>query len=210
MNDLIEKKLAILIVAAGCSSRLGQAKQLVQHNSVNLLQKSVKLATTLSDNVLCVLGYQADLMQQQISHLNVQCLVNRNWQQGMGSSIASGVKKLTDQTDGVLILLCDQWALTKSDLKNLIECWQQQPDRIIASHFFSNKQGASVTGSPAIFPSSQFRELQKLKKSGARILLKDNQSVIHVEMGNAEFDLDTPQDLRDFQLRINKKESTNQ
>ena len=199
MSDTVNNKLAIIILAAGSSSRLGQAKQLVNNNNISLIQQSVKLALSLSDKVSCVLGHQAELFSGQIDNLNIVIHFNENWLIGMGSSIALGVKNLNNELDGVLILLCDQWALTKTDLQILINNWQQQPNKIIASCYKNKQDGSTVIGSPVIFPSSYFKHLEKLQSTGAQSLLKNNDQVIPIEINNAMFDLDTPEDLKEFQ-----------
>ncbi len=199
MNDTVNHKLAIIILAAGSSSRLGQAKQLVKHNNMSLLQQTVKLALSVTDKVSCVLGHQAALLSEQINHLKVEIHRNQNWSIGMGTSIALGIKNLNTEPDGVLILLCDQWALSQTDLQTLIDNWQQQPDKIIASYFKSKQDGSKVIGSPVIFPSSYYKRLEKLQSAGAQSLLQNNDQVIPIEINNAVFDLDTQEDLKEFQ-----------
>jgi molybdenum cofactor cytidylyltransferase len=202
MNKKAKKNLAIIIIAAGSSSRLGQPKQLVEFNDVNLLQRITILATSLSDNVSCILGYQAEVMQKKTSHLNIRTVINKIWQQGMGTSIALGVEQQIASVDGVLILLCDQWLIEREDLVSLINCWQRHPHKIIASRFKTqlnlnnSKNAHEINGSPAIFPSSYFEKLKTLKNSGAKKLLQNNSEVVTVNLNNAQFDLDTPEDLK--------------
>jgi len=100
--------LEIIIIAAGTSSRLGQPKQLVDFGEKTLLQNTVDLAKSLKYKTHCVLGYSAEEIKQQINFNQVNLILNKNYRQGMPSSIALGIKNLQKDCDAVLILLCDQ------------------------------------------------------------------------------------------------------
>jgi molybdenum cofactor cytidylyltransferase len=191
--------LGIVIIAAGNSSRLGQAKQLVEIAGVSLLQQSINMAERSSENSVCILGYAADRLGTKLKCSTCKILVNENWQQGMGSSISCGVNFLSGKVDAVMILLCDQYRLTGSDLDRLIQAWQSNPQKMIASQYFEKKCSKLIEAAPAIFPKSYFTSLMALKEKGARDILRKNQaSVIAVLLKNAAFDLDTEDDLKLF------------
>jgi len=189
--------LGILVIAAGSSTRLGQAKQFIMIDGQPLITRIARLAGEFSKNVYCILGCEAEKILPRLEPLPVVCLINEHWQQGMGASIACGVAQLGDDIDAALILLCDQWALTHADIDQLVDQWQTNPKKIIASQYFDKKQAEPVCGVPVIFPRKYFAELTELKKIGGRKLLEYYRSeVIHVGIANAAFDLDTPDDLR--------------
>lgn len=187
-------KLAVIILAAGSSSRLGHPKQLVTLHHSTLLRHTAQMACELTSDSICILGYDGLNISSQLDGLPIKSCQNPNWQQGMGSSIAYGVRNLKKNTQAVLILLCDQWQLTLLDLKNMVTCWQQSREKIIASLHFQAQQ--PVIGVPAIFPRNYFKQLRQLRKTGAhKLLLENKQNLVTVELPNARFDLDTPQDL---------------
>ncbi len=194
--------LAIVILAAGNSLRLGQPKQLVMIDGQPLVARVARLASKFSNNVYCILGDRAGKISSSLKQHSVTCLTNKDWQLGMGSSIAWGVSQLGEDIEAVLILLCDQWALNHRDLTRLCQQWQASPDKIIASTYFDGNPIRRVRGVPAIFPGRYFAELKMLKKTGARTLLTSYYNeVIAIEIDNAGLDLDTPVDLvkvRDF------------
>lgn len=202
--------LGVIVIAAGSSSRLGQAKQLVRFQNETLLNKSLRLARSISNNVVCVLGFEHNKFAEQTSLANQSIQLNPDWQIGMGTSIASGVKYFIDNSkanhstrikpDAVLILLCDQYLLTETDLKKLYGQWTMANDQIIASQYFDKKQQQHVLGAPAIFPKTYFSDLLNLTKKGARNLLHQHrQKVIAVDLNNAATDLDTLDDLQQLQ-----------
>ena len=189
--------LGILVVAAGSSSRLGQPKQFIIIEGQPLITRVAQLASKFSKKVYCILGCEAEVISPRLERLPVVCLVNEHWQQGMGASIACGITQLSDDIDAALILLCDQWALTHADIEQLVDQWQADPEKIIASRYVDKKQTEPVCGVPVIFPRKYFAELTELKNSGGRKLLEYYCSeVINVGIANAAFDLDTPDDLR--------------
>ncbi len=197
------KKLGIVIIAAGNSSRLGTTKQLVRFKGTTLLQRAVDLATSLSKKTVCVLGYQADRVRLGSNINEATCIVNTNWHLGMGSSIAVGCEYLCDQTDAILIMLCDQYQLQAQDVEQLLQSCQQHPNKIIASEYFEEKYGKMIVGAPAIFPKQYYHQLKQLTKTGARKILEKNiKNRIAIPLKNAAADLDTQEDL-DTLLEIN-------
>ncbi len=209
------RKLGILIVAAGRSSRLGHPKQLVEYQGVPLLQRIIGTAKRLclaniSSKIVCILGHDSDKVIKKINLDSVEVIINNSWQRGMGTSIALGTTSLSSSVDGLLILLCDQFLLNHDDLERIVSQWNSHPEKIVATAYFENKQRNGVYGVPAIFPNQYFSDLAKLKNKGARELIEKNKdNVISVEIENVCVDLDTPDDLRQLrnhEIRTNEKE----
>jgi len=196
-------KLGIVLLAAGCSSRLGQAKQLVCINEQSLIVRQCELALRVSEQLSCVLGFQAQVMKNNITHLPINIVINDYWQQGLSSSIAIGVSSLPDDIDGVMLLLVDQWQLTHQHLLLLIDTWKNQAvqntrKNIIVSAEFNTENNEHVPmGPPVIFPRQYFPALKALKiGQGAKSVIKQNQeSLIKVPIPQAFIDLDTPEQL---------------
>ncbi len=189
--------LAVLVMAAGESARLGQPKQLVAIDGQTLVEKTAGLAARFSNRVYCILGHQAETIASRLKVLPVTCVTNARWAQGMGSSIACGIDQLGDDIDAALVLLCDQWALTPADIGKLVRQWQVDPGKITASRYYPKHQAERVTGVPVIFPRRYFTELTQLSQTGARgLLTRYPDQVLEVVIDRAGFDLDTPDDLR--------------
>lgn len=195
-------RLAIIVIAAGSSSRLGQAKQLVRFQNETLLNKANRIANSISKSVVCVIGFEHERLQEHNQPAVTNFIVNQNWQIGMGSSIAAGVKYFSQHSnrkniEAVLILLCDQYLLTETDLKKLYSQWTMNKAQIIASQYFDRKKQQEVLGAPAIFPKKYFKDLLGLTNKGARNLLHQyRNNVIAVDLKNAATDLDTKDDLQ--------------
>ena len=201
------KNLAIIILAAGSSYRLGQPKQLVPFGKSTLLSYQCQQALLVNNNVSCVFGFQAEVMEQEINGLAIKSIINSVWKKGLSSSIALGVEQLSKEVDGVMLLLVDQWRLTKADLDNLIITWQGQPEGIITAS--QNTALNELTGPPVIFPRKFFTHLiNNESSSGAKQLLNQySNDVITVNLPEAFIDLDTPEQLRQMNQYLAKKEA---
>jgi molybdenum cofactor cytidylyltransferase len=184
--------LHAIVLAAGASSRFGSAKQLVRVAGRPLLHSAVARAAEVAGAaVMVVLGARAAELAPLLKHSQSSVLINRDWREGMASSIRAGVVRLPASCTAVLLMLVDQAAVTGEDLKRLVSAWRRQPDYIAAARY------GTTTGVPAIFPRSTFLDLQSLRGDvGARVLLQRNPDrVVRVPMASAAIDIDTPEDL---------------
>jgi molybdenum cofactor cytidylyltransferase len=184
--------LYAVLLAAGASTRFGSPKQLVRVAGRPLLHTAVTRAAEVTGNALIVvLGAGAAELAPLLRHSPCSVVINEDWREGLASSIRAGLARLPPACTGVLLLLADQAAVTTHDLKRLAGTWRKQPQYIAAALY------AGITGVPAIFPRSAFRELAELRgDSGARALLRRNADrLVRVPMPSAAIDIDTPEDL---------------
>lgn len=194
MTDVADpgEALHAIVLAAGASTRFGSAKQLVRIAGRPLLQTAVTRAVEVAGTaVTVVLGAHAAELTPLLTHSQSSVIINREWREGIASSIRAGVARLPPSCTAVLLTLVDQAAVTSEDLKRLVGAWRRQPDYIVAARY------GTTTGVPAIFPRSSFSDLQSLRGDvGARHLLQRNPDrVVRVPMGRAAIDIDTPEDL---------------
>ncbi|WP_286234780.1 nucleotidyltransferase family protein [Thalassotalea sediminis] len=192
-HSALNSTLAIIILAGGSSSRLGQAKQLVKVQNETLIAKQCHLALSVTSHVYVVVGCQAQVIAHSIEHLPVHIVNNLDWQLGMGSSITHGIKALPNHITAVMLLLVDQWQLTPKLLNTFVQAWRRAPEKIHCA----TKTQDNVQGPPVIFPYTYFRTLSEQKpSSGAKRLLKKHMhSVISLPLDEAFVDLDTPKQL---------------
>jgi molybdenum cofactor cytidylyltransferase len=181
-----------VLLAAGASTRFGSPKQLVRIAGRPLLHTVVTRAAEVTGNALIVvLGAGAAELAPLLKHSPGSVVVNRQWREGLASSIRAGVARLPATCAGVMLVLADQAAVTSDDLRRLAGTWRRRPQSIVAALY------AGTTGAPAIFPRSTFAELAALRgDAGARSVLRRSvDRMIRVPMPAAELDLDTPEDL---------------
>ena len=188
--------LAAIILAAGASRRYGEPKQLVRYRGETLLERSIRLARTAGARQVCVvLGYRGDVMQRALERNGVfldcgSTVRNPRWRDGMGRSLACGIRALPPNARAALVCLSDQPKLEAEDLAKLVSVWRRDPRAAVASRY------AGRLGAPAIFPRSWFGILKSLNEDrGAQVLLASEGSVVSVPMPNAGVDIDRPEDL---------------
>ena len=85
---------AIVILAAGNSSRFGSAKQLLHFNNKTLLQHVIDEAIDAgAEPIVVVTGANADEVSKEIKSNKVEIVFNKDWKEGMASGIVAGVKE---------------------------------------------------------------------------------------------------------------------
>ncbi len=187
----MNRRVAALVLAAGASSRLGQPKQLVQIRGERLIDRAIRVAHEAGASPVFVVvgaGYELLLDALEGNPFKPRVLVNRAWSSGMASSLRLGAAAAERAgVDDLLVLSCDQPAVTAEHLLRLVAASQRE--HVVASYYWERR------GIPAIFPEFAFHALQELEgDTGARDLLQDN-AVLTVTLPGGEFDVDTPADL---------------
>ncbi|WP_109488173.1 nucleotidyltransferase family protein [Occallatibacter savannae] len=188
------KDVAAVIIAAGASRRLGQPKQLLTLNGETLLARCIRTArAACAGPVFVVLGAHRHQIETQVDLSAANIVVNDSWEQGMASSITAGVQALMEHepdATGVLLLVCDQPAVTPEHLGRMFRAFRQNPTNVIASTY------AGKRGIPAIFPAQAFQDLLALRgDQGARRLLAEaDRSVAEIPLEGGELDIDSPED----------------
>jgi len=176
--------VAAVILAAGASSRLGEPKQLVLLAGERLLERAARVAAEAGcEPVVVVLGSQAHAIQAGCALSHAIVVVNDAWAEGMASSIRCGVAQVAS-CEAVIVMTCDQPAVTAAHLRSLIALGANEP---VASSY-SGRHGV-----PAYFPLRYLSALGELQgDAGARSLLE---SASAVELAGGDLDIDTPEAL---------------
>ncbi|WP_066836582.1 nucleotidyltransferase family protein [Rufibacter ruber] len=186
--------LGTIILAAGASTRLGQAKQQLVFQGQTLLQHTLQAALALQAGpAVVVVGANAPAILPDISTFNALVVHNPLWQEGMASSIKAGVTHLlsvSPDLEGILVLLCDQPFVSTALLQEMATAFQCSGQNIIACSY----QG--TVGAPVLFSQHFFPALRQLNgQEGAKKLLSQypaDVAVIPFPLGG--IDIDTPED----------------
>lgn len=189
------KKTAILILAAGKSSRMGSIKQLLSYKKTTLLGWAIKQAKQSKANtVFCVLGANSEIIKKSIENYLVEIIYNADYNNGLSTSIITGVSHLKDKNfDTVLIMLADQPSISTDYLNQLIITSEENNGKIIVSNY-GNKMGV-----PALFPKQYFNKLINLKGDyGAKEFLKMYLSEIIKMPTFYLVDIDTKEDYKNL------------
>ena len=185
--------IAVILLAAGASIRLGKPKQLLQFQGETLLRRSAKTALAVSNRVVVTLGANIEIMRKQIEDLSIQIAENNNWETGMSSSIRSGLEKLladANEPEAVILMVCDQPFADDKLLEEIISAYKEKNSLIVACEY------QNTLGVPALFDKTLFPELLALDSSaGAKQLIKKHRAqTAEISFPKGVFDIDTPKD----------------
>jgi molybdenum cofactor cytidylyltransferase len=182
--------ITTVVLAAGPSTRLGRPKQLVSVDGVTLVARAARAALDAGlGPVLVVVGAGAPDVVAAVRGLDVACVTNRRWDEGLGTSVAAGVAAAAEDPACVAVILlpCDMPAVTSAHLAALAQTWRSGPGTPVGSAY------AGTIGTPAVFGRRDFVALAGLDGAhGARSLLAGAGSVPCEECAT---DIDTPADL---------------
>lgn len=143
--------------------------------------------------VVVVLGAFASELEKLIDQKKVHITENPNWQEGIASSIHTGLetlKRVALLSEAVILMVCDQPYLETEILNELIATQKRTGKPIVACRY------GNTIGTPALFHRSLFAELLELKgDKGAKAIIEshmDNVETIAFHRG--EIDIDTEDD----------------
>ena len=187
---------AIIILAAGSSSRMGRPKQLLPYNGKSLLEHTVDMANDADANpVIVVLGANATLLEKEIKEKKIHIVENKEWKEGMASSVRCGLNTLlhiAPSADAVIIMVCDQPFVSSSLLNEMIAVQKRTGKPIVSSQY------DTAIGPPALFHKTIFPELLELKgDAGARKIIEQQRNEVAIVLfTNGNIDIDTERDYK--------------
>ena len=194
----MEERIAILILAAGASSRFNSPKQLLKFRGKSLVEHAVD--TALSANigpVYVVLGNSGEEIAKELHAIRdkITILINPDWNAGVSSSIKKGFKEVENNHEdiyGVMVTLADQPLITVSHLIKMVKSHFTFGKNIIASGY-----GGSF-GVPVFFHKSLFNYIEKLDGDrGAKSIISKLKRDVHIVPNpDAELDINTEEDYK--------------
>ena len=185
-------KIAILLLAAGASSRMrGRDKLLEEIDGEQLLRRVARRALSVQSVVFVALPKGSQTRQEALKGLAVNTLIVNDAAEGMSASIRAGVRAASE-FDALMILPADMPELTERDLSVVLEGFKANSGLKIV-------RGASADGTPGhpvVFPKTYFEELSEIEgdTGGSSIVKKAGAICISLPDNHALTDLDTPED----------------
>jgi molybdenum cofactor cytidylyltransferase len=174
--------IAAVVLAAGLSRRMGQAKLLMPVGGRAIVRYVVESVLAGGvDSVWVVTGPDVEPIEAALAGLEVQIAVNPAPGEGQASSLRAGIAALPASVDAVLIALGDQPSLAPSIIPALLAARRTSSKLIVAPRYRDGQ------GNPVLFKREIFPELLRLTgDQGAR-------PIIQKEPARVEWvDLDLP------------------
>ncbi|MEH6401987.1 MAG: molybdopterin-binding/glycosyltransferase family 2 protein [Sneathiella sp.] len=201
-----DKKIAVLLLAAGQSRRMGaQNKLLALVHDKPMIRHAVEQAkASKADHVLMVTGHEPEQVLNTVWDLDVPSVQNDLYGDGISTSVKLGFSILSKDFDGIIVCLGDMPLVTAEILDELINAFDPDAGRAIVVPAFKGKRG-----NPAIISSQFAGDITEITGDmGAKALISNNDHVVHtVEIDSSSIfaDIDTPDILATINKQLSKK-----
>lgn len=159
----VHERTAGIILAAGESTRFGQAKQLLDWRGQPFVRTVARTALDAGlSPVIVVTGASAEKVESVLGDLDTIIVRNTDWESGQGSSIREGIKRLLQPdsspwTGAVIFLLADQPQVTTSVIRALVEKHAEGLHPIVAPMVIDQR------ANPVLFDRVTFPDLMNLE-----------------------------------------------
>jgi len=184
--------LQVIVLAAGFSSRLGKPKALVRVRGRSLIERTVRLCSTLvPSRIIVVVPPRASRLRAELRNQRPLLAQNPGRARGLSTSVRRGLRQAR-YSSGVLLLPTDLPQLKRRDLLRLIARWSASRRRVVGRRI-----GADA-GVPLILPRRLYPRAASLSgDAGLRELVHrlPRAQIVLVRLSSADFDVDTPLDL---------------
>jgi molybdenum cofactor cytidylyltransferase len=181
-----------VVLAAGGSQRLGQAKQLLPYGGAPLLGHVLQTARSCPfDQLLCVVGGASAEIRRWVDLRGVEVVENAAFREGCASSIAAALEHVDARCEVLVLLLGDQPGVGVANVEALLD---RRGDAPVAACAYSDGRGH-----PLAFARSMFADLAALHgdKGVWKLMDQHGGDVVDVELdGPVPLDVDTWEDYR--------------
>jgi molybdenum cofactor cytidylyltransferase len=187
--------ISAILLAAGESRRMGRPKQLLTWRGRTLLQHSLEsLIDSDADEIVLVLGHEADLIRKSLPALPIKIVINPDYIQGMASSLRRGLLAMDPGSEAFLVLLADQPGIGPEIINTLIRGFRKaDPKHSIVLPVYRGSRGH-----PVLIGVRYLQEALQLQGDvGARRILSNHpEDILEIEVDQDAVlkDIDTPEE----------------
>jgi len=147
------------------------------------------------EEVVIVLGFMAKKLAKTITpSKRIKVAVNKNYENGLASSIKAGLEALNRDSSAVVFVFVDQPFVKASAINSLVNAYKETGARIVIPTHKGRR------GKPVLFDKSLFEEIKRISGDvGAREVVQRHEEEvkeIEVEDSSILLDIDTPEQLK--------------
>ncbi|MFC7392848.1 nucleotidyltransferase family protein [Scopulibacillus cellulosilyticus] len=202
-------EINIVVLASGLSSRMGEQKLLLPLKGKTLLDHVlIKAKSSCISKLLTVVPAKNKEIKKIVFSHNARLICNFQPENGIGSSLALGVKNLPKTTDAVIVLLGDQPEIQIEDINRITDYFLNHCSSLanpgtsgtIIQTCYKDKR----CGHPVLFSKEFFQAICQLNgDSGGKHIIRSNpRNLIKIHSPNIyPCDIDTPNDYQKLLIR---------
>jgi molybdenum cofactor cytidylyltransferase len=170
----MQPPIAAVILAAGQSARMGQAKQLLRLGDTTVLGQTIaNVRRAALDEIILVLGASAEAIRRQLPLEGLKLVINPHYEQGMATSLRAGLAAVSPQAGAALIILADQPLVCPATLNRLADHYRRTNPQILIPTCRGTR------GNPVLLDRSLFAEAMALEGDvGCRALFAQHPDTI--------------------------------
>lgn len=155
------KRVSAVVLAAGRSARMGQAKQLLRAGEHGMLERTLlNVRASVVDEVVLVLGFWVESIRRELPVAlldGIRVAVNENYESGMASSLQEGLAAVSPAMDAALIVLADQPFVRPETMDCIVRKYRESEAAIVVPYFRGSR------GNPVLLDRSVFVEAMALE-----------------------------------------------
>jgi len=194
-----------IVLAAGFSERMGEFKPLLPLGGVTVLERCVALFRNAGiDDVRVVTGHRGVELEPLLERLGVRIVANPQYREGMFSSVVAGLGTLGAEVDYFFVLPVDVPLVRVATIRRQFELCRQEHADVIYPRFMGKR------GHPPLIASRLSREIVVWQGMGGLMaaLAQWASAAFDVDVadGNILLDMDTPDDYRFLQEKVERLE----
>lgn len=187
---------AVIILAAGLSSRMSGFKPLMPLGDATILDHVISTFQQNHVDIYLVLGHRRDEIRRRIKHKAINIIDNPAYEQGMFTSVQAGVRRLPSDCRQIFIMPADIPLARPATIARLISESEKHPGKIIYPLF------AGRRGHPPLIPASRIPTILNFTGDGglkAALTSESGDALdILVPDSNILFDIDTEEDYQEL------------
>jgi molybdenum cofactor cytidylyltransferase len=153
--------VAAVVLAAGRSARMGEAKQLLRVGERTVLERTIEnVRGATVEEIVLVLGFFAEEIRRELPEAlldGLKVVVNQRYELGIASSLREGLSAVSPEVDAALIVLADQPFVRPQTMDRIIERYRYSDAEIVIP-FHQGQRGNPVLLNRSVF--SQAMALQ--------------------------------------------------
>ena len=190
---MLKNNIAVLIIAAGYSSRMHDFKPLLPFGQITALERLVQtyLAHGL-EHIYVVTGYRQEDIIETLQHYKVHIVYNEDYAKGMFSSIQKGIRAIDKSIEAFYMQPVDIPLIKAHTLECLYEAYNREDKGVLYPTFLGRK------GHPPLISMKYKEQILLSEGEGGlkKVLEAFNADALHVSVSDRAvlMDMDTLED----------------